>query len=149
MRSIPLPVLAVAALATACGGTSSSTTTPSSGFTITISNLAFSPLNLAVPPGATVTVVNRDSMAHDVTSESAPNAFTPGAVAGVSFETGPFTGTKTFTVPASAPDGTVVPYYCNIHRSTMATPNAQITVRVGAQPPAMGGGGGGGGGGGY
>jgi plastocyanin len=146
MRRILLPVLAVAALATACGGTSSSTTS-SSGFTITISNLAFSPLDLAVPPGATVTVVNRDSMAHTVTSESAPNAFVPGAVAGVSFDTGAFTGTKTFTIPTSAPDGTVVPYFCSIHRSTMATPNGQITVRVGAQPPASGGGGGGGGGG--
>ena len=58
-------LLAVAALA-ACGGSdgsSSSTPTPTpttptttSGFFITISGLAFTPLNLHVPPGGTVTV---------------------------------------------------------------------------------------------
>jgi hypothetical protein len=56
-----------------------------------------------------------DSVPHTVTSETNPNAFTPGAVAGVQFNTGPFTGTTTFTIPANAPVGTVIPYFCQIH----------------------------------
>src|SRR4051812_37052019 len=56
-------------------------------YIITISGgFTFSPANLVVPPGATVTVNNTDSMLHSATSESAPSAFTPGAVGGVSFD---------------------------------------------------------------
>ncbi|HZZ85494.1 MAG TPA: plastocyanin/azurin family copper-binding protein [Anaeromyxobacteraceae bacterium] len=95
---------------------------------ITISGLAFSPLKLQVQPGDTVTVQNKDAMQHTVTSEAAPNAFTHSAVAGVSFDTGFFTGTATFTIPASAPVGTVIPYYCRNHTSTMATPTGEIDV---------------------
>lgn len=125
------------ALASACGGASS----PRSGavaadsdagaFTITISNFTFSPTNLTVPPCATVTVVNKDSVTHSVTSQSAPGKFTFGSVAGVSFDTGPFTGTKTFTIPGNAPDGTVVPYFCTVHRQGMAN-SAQITISASA-----------------
>jgi plastocyanin len=134
-----------AALAVGCGGSSSTSSgQTASGFTITIASMAFAPLGLAVPPGATVTVVNRDSMAHSVTSEAAPNAFTPGAVSGVSFDTGPFTGTRTITIPANAPEGAVIPYYCTVHGNTMATPNGTITIHAAARPaPSPGGGGGG------
>lgn len=129
-----------------CGGSSSSpapTPTPSptptvggpQAFQLTISGLAFSPLDLQVPAGATVTVVNRDAMPHSVTSEASPGAFTPGAVGGVQFDTGPFTGTRTFTIPANAATGTVIPYYCTVHLGTMATPNGTITI-VAASPPA-------------
>ena len=61
--------------------------------------MSFSPLDLAVPPGATVTVVTPD-MEHSVTSEAAPEQYTPGAVAGISFDTGVFIGQKSFTIPA-------------------------------------------------
>ncbi len=119
--------------AAGCGGSSSSNNLPA-GFYISISNMAFSPLNLAVPPGATVTVLNRDSMAHTVTSEATSGAYTPGSVGGVSFDTGSFTGQASFTVPPTAAEGTVIPYYCKVHTSTMATPNGTITVQASAQP---------------
>jgi plastocyanin len=100
----------------------------SSTLLITIQNFMFSPANLNVPRGATVTVRNLDSVGHSVTSESMPNAFTPGGVAGVMFDTGIFSsGDRTFTVPATAPAGTVVPYYCVPHGAAMG--NAQITIQ--------------------
>jgi len=134
------PFLAV--LLAACGGSyRTATSAPSSGgvtasgYFITISNLTYSPLNLAVPPGATVTVMNDDGMLHSVTSESAPGAFTPGSVAGVSFDTGEFaSGTSSFTVPASAANGTIIPYYCTFHKAGMMTPNGTITVSTSAAP---------------
>ncbi len=140
---------------TACGGSSSSggggtVNNGTPGFYITIKNMAYSPLELAVPPGGTVTVVNQDAMPHSVTSESAPGAFTPGAVGGVQFDTGGISGQATFTIPATAANGTMIPYYCSVHKGAMATPNATIKVDNSAQPgPAPGSGGGGGGGGGY
>jgi plastocyanin len=145
----------VALLLASCGGSSSgggggTVSGGAPGFYITIQGMAFSPLELSVPPGGTVTVVNRDAMAHTVTSEAAAGSFSPGGVAGVQFDTGQFTGTRTFTIPANAPSGTVVPYYCGVHTSTMVTPTGTIKVDDTAQPgPAPGSGGGGGGGGGY
>ncbi len=56
---------------------------PGGGPTITISNYAYSPTNLTVEPGATVTVTNQDGVAHTVTSQSAFNNYVPGAVDGV------------------------------------------------------------------
>ncbi|WP_242357005.1 MULTISPECIES: plastocyanin/azurin family copper-binding protein [Anaeromyxobacter] len=108
------------------------TTTPSANPTaqneITIKGMAFSPLKLEVAPGATVTVRNLDSMPHSVTSESTAGAFRPGAASGVSFDTGSFTGERTFTIPANAPVGATIPYYCSVHLGTMATPNGEIVV---------------------
>src|SRR6266568_3463846 len=123
--------LLLAGVAVGCGGSSGSTTansTTPAGHVINISGMSFSPLNLQVSPGDTITVHNRDAMPHSVTSEAAPNAFTPGAVAGVSFDTGLFQGDATFVIPASATVGTVIPYYCKSHTSTMATPNGEIDV---------------------
>jgi plastocyanin len=119
-------------LTAACG---SSTTTPAaSAFNITISNFSFSPLNLTVPPGATVNVTNNDGLAHSVTSEAVPLTYTPGSVNGVSFDTGPFTGQTSFTIPSSAPNGTVIPYYCSVHKGAMNTRTALITVSTSVQP---------------
>jgi plastocyanin len=140
----PRPGLAAAlaaAGALACGGGSESAAPARPpGFYIGISSLAFTPGNLTVPPGATVTVLNQDGVAHSVTSASAPGVFTPGAVNGVAFDTDLFTGERTFTVPASAPAGTVVPYYCRSHLGTMT---GTVTIDPAAQPgPPPGGGGG-------
>jgi len=126
-------------------GPADSGTVGTSGPTITIQGYAFSPLELTVDAGTTIRVVNLDSMAHTVTSEASDNAFVPGAVAGVSFDTGQVnpgtdtgggygyvrgaTGSATFTIPASAPSGTVVPYFCVNHGGTMVTPNGHITIR--------------------
>ncbi len=146
----PLRTLAgiAALLAAACGGsTGGGGSSMPKGFYISITNMAFSPVNLDVPPGATVTVVNNDATTHSVTSETAANAFTPGAVSGVTFDTGTFTGQKSFAIPATAAEGTVIPYYCRVHTSTMMPPNGTITVHASAQPgPPPGGSSGGGGG---
>ena len=146
---------AALALAAGCGSSSSSSPAPAptptdSGFFITISGYAFSPANLHVPPGGTVTVVNLDATTHSVTSESAPNAFTPGSFNGVQFNTGAFTGTKTFVIPSSAASGTAIPYYCIPHTSMMVPANGTITVDPNAattsapSTPSMPSGGGGG-----
>jgi plastocyanin len=98
--------------------------------TITITNFAYAPVNLTVPAGAVVTVLNKDTVLHSVTSQATAGAFVPGAVAGVSFDSGVIAAGATgqFTVPLSAVSGTVVPYFCTVHPGTMAN-TAQITVQ--------------------
>lgn len=140
----------LAALSLGCGGSSDPGVTYPPGYYIAISGMAFSPVNLDVPPGGTVTVLNRDTaMLHSVTSQAAPGSFTPGAVAGISFDTQAFGSgqQRTFQIPASAVEGTVVPYYCAPHLQNMVTQNGTITVRAAAQPGQPPGGSGGGGGG--
>jgi plastocyanin len=155
MRGSLRPWLAALGVVVAACGSSSSAGAPAPqgpGFFITISGMSFAPLDLHVPPGGTVTVINQDAMAHSVTSEATPSAFAHAAVSGVSFDTGQFTGTRTFTVPGAAPSGTVVPYFCTAHLGTMTTPNGAITIdpaAVATAAPGSGGGGAGGGGGGY
>ncbi len=115
-------------LALACGGSdgggATPTPTPSPAppagtATITISNFTYNPSNLTVTAGTTVTVVNQDNTPHSVTSSSSAGSFTPGGVSGVAFDTGAFNGTKTFTIPSSAPSGTQIPYYCSVHLGAM------------------------------
>jgi len=138
--SIPskLPALALVVaslLATACGGSTSPASTLPPGYSITIANMAFSPLNLTAPAGATVTVLNRDAMTHSVTQQAAAGSFTLGASAGTTpFDTGLFTGSRTFTLPAGLADGTVLHYYCSSHTTTMLTPNGTITISAVARP---------------
>jgi plastocyanin len=139
------PLFAVLALAAACGDSTPAGSSLPPGYYITISSLAYAPLDLAAPSGATVTVVNRDAMTHSVTQQAAAGAFTPGAPGGgTPFDTGLFTGTRTFTLPTGLADGTVLHYYCTSHTSTMLTPNGTITIRsaapVGNGPDPVGGG---------
>lgn len=76
-------------------------------------------------------MTNSDSIPHTVTSESADDAFTPGAVNGVSFDTGTIGGhaSTNFTIPNDAPSGTVIPFYCAFHTSMMSPANGHSTVR--------------------
>jgi plastocyanin len=128
----------VAALASACGSSSPSSGTLPPGYYITIRNMSFSPPNLAAPAGATVTVLNRDAMVHSVTQQATAATYTPGAPAGTTpFDTGLFSGTRTFTLPGGLADGTVLHYYCSNHTTTMLTPNGTITI-ASAAPPAPG-----------
>ena len=110
-------VLAAALLLAACssGGSGSSSASSSKGSgtatsteSITISNFMFSPMHAAVAPGSTVSVTNKDSVAHTLT-----------ATAG-QFDTGDIGPgeTKTFTAPSKA--GTY-DYICNIHQYMMGT----------------------------
>ena len=117
-------------LAVCCGSPGTSRNEPAAF--LRISSLSFSPVNLTVPPGATVIVANDDPMPHSVTSEASIGAFAPGPVSGVSFDTGEFTGQTYFVIPSTAPDGTVIPYYCTVHKGVMNTPNGSITISVGA-----------------
>ena len=114
----------------ACGSPPS---TPGSGntFLIFISSLSYIPQDLTVPPGATIVVLNEDPLPHSVTSEASAGAFTPGPVAGVSFDTSvPSNAQTTFEIPSTAPDGTVISFFCTVHKGVMATPNGSITVRA-------------------
>lgn len=105
---------------------------PRATFEIRIANDTFSPLDLQVPPGATVTVYNDDDQMHTVTSQDAPFDFTPGDVGDVFFDTGPFVGQRSFTISDDAEEGTVIPYYCAVHLGAMATPNGTITINSNA-----------------
>ncbi len=132
LAALSIVVAAGAATVWGCGGGSSNDSKLPAGYYITISNMTFSPANLVVPPGATVNVLA--SVDHSVTSETAPGDFTPGAVGVVSFDTGIFVGQRSFVIPSTAPDGTVIPYYCRNHLGSMTPQNGTITVRVGAAP---------------
>ena len=109
--------------------TATPTTATATATNIAIQNFAYVPSNVIVQPGATITVHNMDSVGHTLTSEAAMGNFTPGGVAGVSFDTGTIApnGTATFTIPSSAPAGTVIPFFCRIHLSGMG--QGQITVQ--------------------
>jgi plastocyanin len=75
---------------------------------ITIKNFAFGPTSLTVAPGATVTVTNKDSVAHTITSSKA------------GFDTGDIGPgqSKTFTAPKTPGS---YPYICSIHQYMTGT----------------------------
>lgn len=80
---------------------------PAGKFVITVEDFMFEGPK-SVPPGATVTVVNKDSVPHTVTSEEE-------GVFDVQFEGGE---TVTFTAPEELGE---YPYICTIHPAMMAT----------------------------
>jgi plastocyanin len=84
--------------------TSTSSSTTLAADTIVIQNFEFHPANTVVAPGATVTVINEDSVTHTVTSTATPKAFDTGHVAGIT--------ATTFTAPSKAGS---YPYICQIH----------------------------------
>ena len=90
--------------------TSTATSSASASDTIVIQDFMFHPMALTVDPGATVTVVNKDTATHTVTSTSTPQAFSSGNVAPG--------GTMTFHAPDKA--GTYS-YICDIHQYMQGT----------------------------
>src|SRR5262245_49582038 len=66
---------------------------------ITIQNFRFSPQSLTVPRAHWVRVINLDNTPHSVTSQTHQGDFVHGSVAGISFDTGPFTGESTIGFP--------------------------------------------------
>jgi plastocyanin len=109
-----LIALALGLAACSSGGTTAPVTSaaggrsPATTDTIAIANFAFAPALLTVAPGATVTVVNHDQVAHTVTAT------------GGAFRTGNISpgASVTFTAPNHA--GTF-PYICSIHQYMSGT----------------------------
>jgi plastocyanin len=109
---------AVALLASACGGSSSgspTTTTSGSGSHaststahVTIQNFKFSPATLTVKPGTKVSVTNKDTATHTLTSNTGK------------FDTGDiqFNSTGSFTAP-SQPGS--YGYHCTVHPFMVGT----------------------------
>jgi plastocyanin len=111
------------------GGNSGIDAAGSGLYTITIQAFVYDPPNIDVPAGETLWVVNKDVEAHSVTSESKMGNYTLGAVNGVQFDTGNIDANTSLkiTLPASATPGTVVPYYCVVHKNTM--PQGTVTIQ--------------------
>jgi plastocyanin len=93
---------AVVSLA-ACSSSSASGGSASHSDAISIQNFAFSPSSTTVAPGATVTVTNKDQVAHTLTATK--GGFNTGDI--------PPGHSKTFTAPNTP--GTY-PYMCSIHQ---------------------------------
>lgn len=94
--------------------------------TISIDGFVFSPANLSARPGETICVVNNDTSAHTITSESEPDAFDDDG----RFDSGILSAGEDgfFTIPENAAAGDVIPYYCDVHLGAMVPPNGSITV---------------------
>jgi hypothetical protein len=98
----------------------------------------FQPANLAAPPVTTVLVQNRDPFAHWLRSAAAPGQYVYAAVAGISIDLYvPAQAERSFALPATAPVGTVVPYFCVLHTSAMLN-QGSITVAPPATAAAAG-----------
>jgi plastocyanin len=87
----------------ACSSSSASGGSASHSHTIAIQNFAFAPSTTTVAPGATITVTNKDQVAHTLTATKGE------------FNTGDIQPgqSKTFTAPNTP--GTY-PYMCSIHQ---------------------------------
>jgi plastocyanin len=109
---LPLLGLALALTLAACSSATPAASPAKApaptGDSITIKNFSFSPSVLTVSPGATVTVTNKDSVTHTLTSET--GAFNSGDVSPGA--------TEHFTAPTKA--GTYL-YRCTIHQYMTAT----------------------------
>jgi len=111
------------------GGATGTDAAGSGPYTITIRLFAYDPPNIDVPAGETLWVVNNDVEPHSVTSESKMGDYTLGAVNGIQFDTGNIDAmaNSKITLPATAPPGTVVPYYCSVHKAQM--PQGTVTIQ--------------------
>ena len=90
--------------------TGSSTSAPAAGTPVTIANFAYSPADVTIKAGGSVTWTNNDSVPHTVT--------------GTDFDSGPIAQGATFshTFPAVGS----FEYKCTIHPSM---PHAKVTVQ--------------------
>ena len=111
------------------GGASSIDAAGTGPYMLTIQLIAYDPPNIDVPAGETLWVVNKDVEPHSVTSESKTDDYTLGAVNGVQFDTGNINANARLeiTLPVTAPPGTVVPYYCKLHKAQM--PQGTVTIQ--------------------
>jgi plastocyanin len=97
-------VVALSALPkTTSASTTTSTSVPKGGATLTIQNFAFSPKDFTVTPGETISVTNKDAVTHTFTSVTAGG-----------FDTGLISPGQTVTVKAPTTPGSY-PYKCTVH----------------------------------
>jgi plastocyanin len=106
-------LVAAALLLSACSGggnsgTAGASASPVATNSLTISNFMFTPMVVAVAPGSTVRVTNKDSVTHTLTASG--GQFNAGDI-------GPGR-TKTFTAPTKAG---MYGYICNIHQYMMGS----------------------------
>ncbi|MCU1485543.1 MAG: secreted metal-binding protein [Actinomycetia bacterium] len=103
-KLVPLLVLLVVGLVTACGGSDdgqpAAASTPSASSAITIEDFAFSPVLATAEVGDTITVTNKDSVTHTLTADDG------------SFDTGKLAPDRASITVDSA--GTFT-YHCAIH----------------------------------
>ena len=112
---LTVPVAGLA-LAVACGGAGGragesgggAVTTPNSPATIMIDKFAYQPVVLTVAPGARVTVINQDPVAHTVTAKDK------------SFDTGTIALGQEDEITAPSKPGSY-PYYCIFHEYMTGT----------------------------
>lgn len=116
MRLSHLISVAAVVVAAACGSsTSPSGPGPSQVF---MQGLAFSPTTRTVSVGTTVTWLNQDGVAHNVTYSSGPGtSFASGSVAAAGTYTHAFTVAGTYQ------------YYCTIHGTPTTGMHATIVVQ--------------------
>ncbi|TDU03388.1 plastocyanin [Streptomyces sp. 846.5] len=107
--STPTPATAPSTQSTPSSPAAASSLPATAAAQIVIDNFAFSPANLTVHPGQSVSVVNHDSATHTLTAK-------PGSA----FDTGPINPGKSATFTAPATPGTY-PYVCTIHASMHGT----------------------------
>ncbi len=102
-----LGVLLVIGVVAASGCTSTNQSTNQSGNTVVMQNMSYNPSTLNVKVGTTVTWVNKDSVTHDVVSDT--GLFNSGTLTnGMSYN-------YTFNQTGS------YPYHCTIHPSMTGT----------------------------
>jgi plastocyanin len=91
------------------GGTGSGGGSPVPGAaTIAIQNFSFSPSTMTVSPGERITVTNKDSVTHTLTSTT------------MKFNTGDIASGRTAVITAPSRPGRY-PYYCMIHQYMTGT----------------------------
>ena len=108
-----LALVLIVVMAPSAGATGTTTTT------VSIQDFFFSPANVSVPAGTTVTWVNEGNVPHTVTSDDGQ------------FDSGVLMPGDSYTVMFKG-QGTIT-YHCAIH------PSMRGSVTVGTRPPSMGG----------
>jgi plastocyanin len=104
-------MLAAVSCGTAYPATTTSSSTPGQTNAVTIENTAYSPADITVPAGTTVTWTNKDPIAHTVTSDTGL------------FDSGEMSQGSTFSHTFN--DKGTFAYHCNIH----ATMHGTVTVQ--------------------
>jgi plastocyanin len=120
LLALMLGCVALGLVAAGCGGddSSGSGSGSSGGTKVSMKNVQFSPKDLTVKAGDTVTFTNNDSLPHDVHKTSGP---------GADFASGPTGGMQqgdTFEVTLDKPGK--YEYVCELHQPGMA---GTITVK--------------------